>query len=434
MKEDKLKAFIEAHRDEFDVYEPSPDLWSKIQAAQKAKKQKSAIIKKGKYYWLRYLSVFIFLLLGAVVAISYFREEGPFIPERVYPLAATQQGEMDPAIRIPTSEKERNLTVQPSKKLPPDNHTNTVAVNRIELGSPSSAFVHSELILPVVAPAIPLLPEVNKLVRLRSGAGAQEFIFHVVGKRMLADTLISGVKKLIVENSVTDVKIKGNAEGQVTTHGEFFGSKNKGPGCHLSFSNQDSVLTIKIWYDEGAMPGHSGKQGTLSLIVPARTEVTVKNSKGNILVEKMVATECVLKTTSGSIRVMEAEGKFSAESTSGKIRISKLRGDLDVNNNRGSIDVDTVYGSLKIGSSSGNFVGRSVTLTGNTALKLISGNISLELLNHLDDLSFHLESLSGFLNIDKNGKHLVGEKGRLSLEKGRIFVEGSTLSGSQEYK
>ncbi len=65
--DDKLKKFVDEHRDEFDIFEPRPDLWQEISKELPQKKEARVISFSYAQLW-RYAAVLVFVLVAGFVA------------------------------------------------------------------------------------------------------------------------------------------------------------------------------------------------------------------------------------------------------------------------------------------------------------------------------------------------------------------------------
>lgn len=64
MEKDKLKKFVEEHRDEFDVFEPRPDMWQDISKELHAKKSPTVFDFIPDHFWRYAAAILFFVAVG----------------------------------------------------------------------------------------------------------------------------------------------------------------------------------------------------------------------------------------------------------------------------------------------------------------------------------------------------------------------------------
>jgi hypothetical protein len=352
-----------------------------------------------------------------------------------------------------------------------------------------------------------------------------------------SDTIFKGVKRIEVRGEFCNVNVRAH-EGNYVSMESFIGQKAgeivicgwssyKKKEYYLVYETSDSTLLITIncrTFGERSFVKTTGSSDAyINLKVPAKTDITVLNTSGDVYIAgieskdlpvktafgnikvESVKADLNLKSGSGDITVSSVTGEVKAESgfgdqrykdihgnmtlrsASGDVRVTLLRGDLNVkstfgdqkleditgaivsasssgdisiktlngnvyaNSSFGGQSYESVFGDIRSTASSGDIringskgnldlknaygdiQGKNVRLNGNSEFKTASGNISISLLNPMNELSFDLQTVSGDLMVEKENTRKKDDK-ELSVGSGPILVRGNTGYGSQIYK
>jgi DUF4097 and DUF4098 domain-containing protein YvlB len=173
-------------------------------------------------------------------------------------------------------------------------------------------------------------------------------------------------------------------------------------------------------------------------------------SYGSITLTNMTSSLTV-KASSGSVTLQGIRGNVSANSAYGKQHLNDIQGDVHITSSSGNIDLNNLNGALTINSTyghvsaencrgaidiktqSGNIKGKNIEVVTGLSLKATYGDISMNLKNKTDELSFNLQSTSGNIKLHKDGLKMESSDGKLKVEKGSILVKSSTNSGNQYF-
>ncbi|MEQ8906463.1 DUF4097 family beta strand repeat-containing protein [Ekhidna sp.] len=158
------------------------------------------------------------------------------------------------------------------------------------------------------------------------------------------------------------------------------------------------------------------------------SNLKVETSSGDIDIDGLTG-DSEIESTSGDQEIFNSKGNIETRSSSGDITVSGFNGKIKIQATSGDVDVRKGVGALKIRTSSGEIDGYGIELNDNSYFDATSGNIEIDFVNDLDDLSFDLTATSGDLEVGNRS----GEK-RLVIERGGIKVIGTTSSGDQEYE
>jgi len=71
MKNDRLEDFVRTHRDEFDLHDPSPEMWAEINRKLPVKVSKRSLFVR----WASVAAIFAVVILGSTVLIRSLRSD-----------------------------------------------------------------------------------------------------------------------------------------------------------------------------------------------------------------------------------------------------------------------------------------------------------------------------------------------------------------------
>ncbi len=289
-----------------------------------------------------------------------------------------------------------------------------------------------------------------------------------------------GVKKIVVEGRFCDVMLKGENREDVKFEGIIKGTSRNGTSYKINHRLEGN--TLRVWV-ESPRSSWGNIDGALKFLVPAKMEIDVKNSSGDVYCEdissdytkvhassgdinvKMLSSDLDVLTSSGDITLYEIKGDVTAQSSSGNQEYNKVVGNLNCIATSGNLEIENVVGAissrtssgnqdfdaiegqiksisssgnikvinsktiLNLSSSSGNLRGEGLVLLGESYFKATSGDVSMMLLNDFEQLSFDLSASSGSL---RAGNRKGDDK--LYIRSGEIWVHGKTSSGNQTFR
>lgn len=146
-------------------------------------------------------------------------------------------------------------------------------------------------------------------------------------------------------------------------------------------ANDDYTLTLELQEDGQARLvadaassiGGGSDRIDLSITVPERIHLTVRDGSGSIRIDRLTGN-LKIDDGSGSIRVADIEGNVTIEDGSGSISVTQITGDVSIDDGSGSITVMDAGGKVKIEDGSG-----SIDVDGAADFELIddgSGSVS----------------------------------------------------------
>ncbi|HYG52001.1 MAG TPA: DUF4097 family beta strand repeat-containing protein [Flavobacteriales bacterium] len=180
-------------------------------------------------------------------------------------------------------------------------------------------------------------------------------------------------------------------------------------------------------------------------------ECNIKSNYGNVGL-KGVKVPVKLKVQSGDVRVEDGEGNLDIHSgygqqhiknvkgnllsmsTSGDVHVEGLTGDIRIQSSYGNVTTNDCVGDIRISAVSGNIKGKNIKVNTGMDLSATYGDIKMQLAHVMDELSFDLLASMGDIKVRKAGQVIVGEEGKLQIQKGKINVKALTTSGSQLFE
>lgn len=268
------------------------------------------------------------------------------------------------------------------------------------------------------------------------------------------------IDKVELRGSFVNIWINSRSGSTVSFDGEIEGPQRyKGD---FEIKSELDGSTLKIWL-ERPKNVYGNIRGKWNIGLPAGTQLTVKNSSGNVKASGLSGDELsiscssgnieadnltgniTLKASSGNITAFGFEGNVNLKASSGNISISDVIGNVDCKTSSGNITIkdlrktfltamassgeivlNEVEGKLSVKCSSGNIKGENIRLDGDSNFNTTSGNINIYTKNGTEDLSFDLSSNSGDLRVGNNRK----AEDRLVIKRGNILVTARATSGN----
>lgn len=135
-----------------------------------------------------------------------------------------------------------------------------------------------------------------------------------------------------------------------------------------------------------------------------------------------------MKSTSGDQQYENVDGNISGRATSGDIELQRVTGQVDLETTSGEIELDGIVGTLKLRTTSGDIRGSKVQLSADSKARTTSGEIELEFINDINEMSFDLDASSGDLTV---GSRRADDQ--LEITRGGILFVGRSTSGDQSY-
>ena len=196
-------------------------------------------------------------------------------------------------------------------------------------------------------------------------------------------------------------------------------------GVRLDIDNSSGDINVANLRASSSKIEASSGDITLRSII---SNLKVETSSGDIDIDGLTG-DSEIESTSGDQDIFNTKGNIETRASSGDITISGFQGKIEVRATSGDLEIKKGYGSLRAQTSSGDIDGYGIELNGDCYFDATSGDIEIDFVNDLEELSFDLTSSSGNLEVGNRS----GEK-RLMIDRGGIRVRGTTSAGSQDYE
>lgn len=167
----------------------------------------------------------------------------------------------------------------------------------------------------------------------------------------------------------------------------------------------------------GSGAGDSGVSIDMDIQVPKKSQITVRNDKGDITVSDMSAPVS-LTNTNGDVEVRDTGADVTIEMHKGDVKVSDTKGDIKISGRGGQVDVASATGSFTL---DGEFYGPIRADKIAKGLRFISQRTDLT----LTQLTGHMEAGSGNLEI-------VDAPGDLTLRTNRYSVMIENAGGKMK--
>lgn len=266
----------------------------------------------------------------------------------------------------------------------------------------------------------------------------------------------SGIASLDIQGGPLQVSYTGSATQEDIDVIAFLGEEEEREK-DLVFVTVGDVL--KVAYNPNRkFDNYNGPKRYLKISGPENMVLEVKNSSGQIFVDKVsgektqlsvssgqikasqIKGDLILKGSSGNIQAKEVfgsvtcsitsgvstlediEGNLDFSSTSGRLSASHISGKVDARLTSGSISLDDVGELGEISISSGNVKAKGAGLGNTTHFKGSSGSFSIHTPSDLTAFNYDLQASSGSVSVGKSsgGKKLTIQNGASGTVKGNI--------------
>lgn len=365
-----LETFVKSHREAFDTFEPSVTIWQTIDTGI----QTPASITASKIAWLKPF-VFGASILTGITYFAINANEDP-LPQKktsnsnIIPNTESKNNELDQKDEehslIAPIIKDTNIRQKGGPTLMARAQSNERGETIVTLENPITREVRTEIVKPYL-PIIPIEP-----LSLIMGATNNEIIIN--------DTVFSGIKKIEINSSLTDIDIKTNISS--STHVNYSveetqekNNKRKEKTDQTSnnkisytINNETLIITINQPENNCVSRGNNRmKTMNLNLDIPKEASVTIKNSLGDIAIKGIEGEECVIYNTMGNVVIENTNAKLDMTVVSGDLTLRENQGNLTAEVGRGDFIVDHFLGNIQMN-----------TRTGDSELSNITGNIDVQ--------------------------------------------------------
>lgn len=247
----------------------------------------------------------------------------------------------------------------------------------------------------------------------------------------------SHIEDVEIKGSLFDITIEGKDISRVT--GKIETSKKE---YMLYHKKEGSTLVIwfeKPWWAIFSSPG----KHTLTMQVPAATNIHINNSSGKVDVKNLDTEEVSLKTSSGKIFTENIKADQGYKSSSGDIIVNKVfsSGEISFKASSGNVNIDGFEADLQVRTSSGKIIinnanGEKIINSSSGEIRISSSNGNIE--SHSRSGKHTYKDISGNIMASaSSGKIIIAsQKGSLELStsSGKITGEDINITADSSFK
>jgi DUF4097 and DUF4098 domain-containing protein YvlB len=164
----------------------------------------------------------------------------------------------------------------------------------------------------------------------------------------------------------------------------------------------------------GSNTGDSRLGFNMEIVVPRKSQLTVRNEKGDIVVSDM-AGPVTIDNHNGDVDVRNTAGDVTIDMRHGDVKVADTKGDIKLAGKGGEVDVTTASGGLTV---DGEFYGPI------RADKIAKG---VRYISQRSDLT--LSQLSGHLELGSGNLEITDAPGNLQLRTNRYDVDVENVGG-----
>lgn len=434
-----LENFIDMHRNEFDVFQPGPEVWAGITTGLTASVPLAKPFKwfgAGSKKLLLAFTVTSAVLGTGIWAYRSFKPSGTAMP--VTSPASVQQAP------VPAKVQDEIPVLQRTQQAAPLGREKRAEPDRSSLPAPAAK---PEAPQPVIND-VPVAAVDESTYRGIEALTLKSFGYHFRIRR--SDSKMTRVR-ILKQGKVIDKETGAELVLKIVPSGSELVFRYEGEDEKREWqTNTVTTGLIEVLIPDGEVGRISAVSSNIDLdgyTAPAldvrtvsgnvnasaiKAKLSISSASGNQYLDR-ISGDLKCSAVSGDVNLKEMRGNTNIRTSSGKIDLVHVQGDLTCESTSGHIRLETIEGKLDLHTSSGNIGGESVTVVERCSIQTISGNIALGLQNNTSDLSFDLSSVSGLLEI-KKGEILVKEKKSLRTGSGKIPLTAKTISGNQLYR
>ena len=148
----------------------------------------------------------------------------------------------------------------------------------------------------------------------------------------------------------------------------------------FDYQTANGDVTISVRWKDDKQPRNANLNGRHTLVIPAKYNVDLRTSGGNIVGEE-IDGRVAAHTSGGEIQFGNVNGELKAHTSGGNITLNGVHGNADINTSGGNITLGKVQGDVLARTSGGNIKLGSVT--GNLKGSTSGGSITAELANQI---------------------------------------------------
>jgi DUF4097 and DUF4098 domain-containing protein YvlB len=224
--------------------------------------------------------------------------------------------------------------------------------------------------------------------------------------------------RIVVRSTRGDITVRSSDEAEIRVSGK----KNVRAWSDneaAQFADRVSVEVVKNGdgYEirpSGSNTGDSRLSFNMEIVVPKKSQVTVRNEKGDIVVSD-IAGPVIIDNHHGDVDIRNTTGDVSIDMRHGDAKVADTKGDIKLAGKGGEVDVTSASGGLTV---DGEFYGPI------RADKIARG---VRYISQRSDLT--LSQLSGHLELGSGNLEITDAPGNLQLRTNRYDVDVENVGG-----
>jgi hypothetical protein len=236
-----------------------------------------------------------------------------------------------------------------------------------------------------------------------------------------------GVEKVDVRGDFLDVEIRSEDGFSASMRSDlpqdtFFEQR------HFTVKHEVSGPSLRVWVEkEGILGPRQG--GALFLRVPRGAEIAAETSSGRLRISGSASRQVQARTVSGDLLLSDISASVQGRTISGTLEARRLQGEASLSSVSGRLILRDLRGPCEATSVSGDIDAEDILLDREGLFKTVSGDISVNLRNNLEEMRYDLSTVSGLMTVGT----LRAARG-LRMGSGPVLLRGETISGSQSYR
>ena len=224
--------------------------------------------------------------------------------------------------------------------------------------------------------------------------------------------------RIVVRSTRGDITVRSSDEAEIRVSGK----KNVRAWSDneaAQLADRVSVEVVKNGdgYEirpSGSNTGDSRLSFNVEIVVPKKSQVTVRNEKGDIIVSD-IAGPVIIDNHNGDVDIRNTTGDVSIDMRHGDAKVADTKGDIKLAGKGGEVDVTSASGGLTV---DGEFYGPI------RADKIARG---VRYISQRSDLT--LSQLSGHLELGSGNLEITDAPGNLQLRTNRYDVDVENVGG-----
>lgn len=359
---DPLEAFIGEHRQQLDIHQPSPELWTKIESTMTI----APTIPAKPVSWLKYFTFGTSVLILAIAVYKYMPagEKAAVLPADPSPGRPSAQPAAVTATSNETAYDGKNET--PPVPFLSVNRMQDTATEDEKYAScmPGQSWDESEEeTMPEAVPA--------------GGNGEERRSDEKITTKV--DTSFNGITRLEINSGSADIHIVAQPSSGLSVKG----SLDESNKYKVNFRRSDTVLYVTVSMEGCGTKNKvvffskttTTRENRLDFLVPENINLLVNSQFGDADVTGTKGKVCRLRISSGSLKANDIGNGLDAVTTYGDLQANNIGGNLLARVSSGSVKLNDVAGSVDLVGSYGDLKARNIG--GSLTAKISSGSADI---------------------------------------------------------